>query len=81
MDTNQIYDLLNVVSKEVIGETAIQAVDATTLVALGKQVLNSSYVDPWLNTLIMRIGKTIVWNRSYQSQYKDLALDNIQWGA
>lgn len=81
MDTNQIYDLLNVVSKEVIGETAIQAVDATSLVALGKQVLNSNYVDPWLNTLIMRIGKTIVWNRSYQSQYKDLALDNIQWGA
>ena len=70
MKINQIYDLINTVTKESIGGTAITAKDTSTLVALGQVVLASDDTkDAFYQKLVDRIGSTFV-------KYKELTLES-----
>ena len=61
MDTNQIYSIVNEVNAEAFGSTDIDVIDAQGLVSLGDTVLSSSTnTEAFLNTLVQRIGRTIV---------------------
>ena len=66
MDTTQIYGIVNSVAEQTMGESAIQVVDTNSLVALGNSVLSSqANTEAFLNTLVQRIGKTIISFRPY----------------
>lgn len=81
MEINQIYDLVNSVSKQALGTTALTVTDLSSLVALGDTVLSSSTnTEPWLNTLCQRIGKTIISYRKYESPYSQLVLSDFEYG-
>lgn len=81
MDTTQIYSIVNEVTAQAMGQSAINVVDTSSLVALGNTVLNSSNnTEPWLNTLVQRIGKTIVEGRAYYSQFRSFVKGDMEWG-
>ena len=81
METIQIYDLVNSVTKQALGSQALTVVDLSSLVALGNTVLSSSTnTEPWLDTLCQRIGRTILSYRKYESPYAQLVLGNMEWG-
>lgn len=64
------------------GETAVSVVDATGLVSVGKDILSSaSTKDKFLDTLVDRIGKTIVSNRSYSANVVSVLKDTFEFGA
>lgn len=82
MTTNQIYSLVNSVTSQAIGSTALTAVDASTLVALGDTVLSSTTnTEAWLSTLLQRVGKTIFAFREYRNKLADMVVDDFTMGA
>lgn len=81
MDTTQLYTLVNEVTSQAMGQSALSVVDGASLVALGNTVLNSNNnTEPWLNTLVQRIGRTIVEGRAYYSQFRSYVKGDLEWG-
>lgn len=81
MDTNQLYTIVNEVAKESMGTEDIDVIDTSTLVALGDSVLSSSTnTEAFLNTLVQRIGKTIISFRPYTSKLTLLDIGDMEFG-
>ena len=77
----QIYNLVNSIAKESLGESAITVKDTTSLVALGDAILSSSQdVDAWNGSLIDRIGRTIVSNKAYTRKRRNIFRAGIDYG-
>lgn len=82
MDTNQIYSIVNDAIAQTLGESALAVNDTASLVAMGNAILSSSTnTECFIDTLIQRIGRTIVSYRPYKSQLGLLAVDDMRMGA
>ena len=82
METNQIYEIVNDVALQTMGESAIQATDTASLVAMGNAILSSSTnTECFIDTLVQRIGKTIISYRPYKSKLGLLAVSDMTMGA
>lgn len=77
----QIYSLVNNVAKQVLGSTAITAVDTSTLVSLGETLTQSNSLDSFYSTLADRIGKTIIKSMVYESDDRGITKNSMQFGA
>lgn len=66
MTFNQIYETVNLLAKEVLGEEAVNVVDTSTFVAVGSKILSSdTNKEQFYKALADRIGRVIVSVRSY----------------
>ena len=82
MDTTQIYGFLNDIVSQGIGIDALTVADEAGLIALGNTVLSSnSNTENFLNTLVQRIGRTIVRFRKYENKLSGLLLSDMEYGA
>ena len=82
MVVKQVYELVNSVVAQAMGTNELQATDTTSLVAMGQRVLNdNNLLDNFINTLVDRIGKTIVSYRKYTNKMADMVLDDFEFGA
>ena len=82
MDTNQIYQLVNAVNQEAFGTQELSVKDTAGLVSLGNKILSSNTnTEAFLNTLVQRIGRTIISYRRYRSKLADMVRDDFEWGA
>ena len=82
MDTNQIYSIVNAVAQETMGESALAATDTASLVAMGNAVLSSSTnTEAFIDTLVQRIGRTMISYRPYKSKLGLLAVSDMTMGA
>lgn len=82
MEELQIYGIVNDTVEQAIGLKDLSVVNEQGLVALGRTVLDSTtYSDDFINTLVKRIGKTIVSHRAYRNQFTGLMKDSMEWGA
>lgn len=81
MDTNQIYSMVNEICSQTMGSADIDVCDTESLVAMGNTVLSSSSnTEAFLNTLIQRVGKTIISYRPYTSKLSLLDVGDMEWG-
>ena len=82
METNQIYELVNDVAQQTMGESALTASDTASLVAMGNAILSSSTnTEAFIDTLVQRIGKTMISYRPYKSQLGLMAVSDMTMGA
>ena len=82
METNQIYELVNNVAQQTMGESALTASDTASLVAMGNVILSSSTnTEAFIDTLVQRIGKTMISYRPYKSQLGLMAVSDMTMGA
>lgn len=81
MLVNQIYELMNTVTKEVIGDSVIVAEDLSNVVDIGTAVLNASAVDSYVRSLVNHIGKVIFVNRPYSGNVPSVLMDSWQYGS
>lgn len=80
-NVNQIYTLVNEVSKESMGEQAISVKDTSTLVALGDAVLKSDVdTENFMNALVDRIGRTVFSVRRYESTAEGMVRHPFEFG-
>lgn len=82
MDINQISAIVNSVTNQAMGATAIAVVNNQSLIALGDTVLSSQEAtENWTKSLILQIGKTIISQRRYDRKYTKMLRDDFEWGA
>lgn len=82
MNTNQIYTIVNEVNAEAFGSEAIDVIDAQGLISLGNTVLSSTTnTEAFLNTLVQRIGRTIISFRQYRNKLADMVVNDFEYGA
>lgn len=77
----QIYGLVNSIAKQVIGSTALTAVDTTSLVSLGETLSLSNSLDSFYSALADRIGKTIIKSMVYESDDRGIVKNSMTFGA
>lgn len=81
MEVKQIYQLLNDVTKEVLGSTELVQEDLTGLVDLGKEVFNQNAVDNYVKSLVNHIGKVVFVNRPYSGKIPSVLMDAWEFGS
>lgn len=82
MDTNQIYSIVNDVCEQTMGESALAATDTASLVAMGNAILSSSTnTEAFIDTLVQRIGRTMISYRPYKSKLGLMAVSDMTMGA
>ena len=81
MKVEQIYEIMNDVTKEVLGETAVVEEDLSNIVDLGNQIEDTATMDRYVRSLVDRIGKVIFVNRPYTGSTPSVLMDGWEYGA
>ena len=81
MQVTQIHNLLNTVTKEVLGTENIVKEDLTNLVDVGTEIINADKVDNFVNKLVHHIGKVQFINDQYNGKAKNVLMDGWEFGA
>lgn len=81
MDVKQIYNVVNDVTKEVIGETAVVNEDLSNIVDVGTAVANAEQYDNYVKKLVDRIGKTVFVDRPYAGGAPSVMMDAWEYGS
>ena len=81
MKVTQIYEILNDVIGETLGETAIVNEDLSNIVDIGTNLQNADIVDKYVKKLVNRIGKTIFVDRVYKESGPSIMMDGWEYGS
>lgn len=82
MKVNQIYEIMNNVTHEVLGEKAITvAEDLSNIVDVGKEILNGTDIDNYVKSLVDHIGRVIFVNRKYSGGAPSVLMDGWEFGS
>lgn len=81
MDVKQVADIVNGMTSELIGESAIQTEDLSNVVDMGNQIFDNTSYDKFVRSLIDHIGRVMFVNRSYQGSSLALRRDGWEYGA
>lgn len=81
MEVKQIYELMNSVSKEVLGTTELVKEDLTGVVDMGTAVFNQNALDNYVKSLVNHIGKVIFVNRPYTGKVPSVLMDAWEFGS
>lgn len=81
MLVNQIYDIMNTVTNEILGESVIVAEDLSNIVDVGTAIFNASAIDNYVRSLVNHIGKVIFVNRPYSGNVPSVLMDGWEYGS
>lgn len=81
MQVTQLYALINSVTKEILGETAVVNEDLTNVVDIGKAIFDQTSVDNYVKKLVNHIGKVIFVNRAYAGGVPSVLMDSWEFGS
>ena len=79
MTINQIYQLLNDTAQQCFGSQAVAALDIQDLVALRDTVFSAGS-DLFLNTLVDRIGKTVLRTLDFTATFPKFLMEEYEYG-
>lgn len=81
MEIKQIATMVNSITNELIGDSAIVNEDLGNIVDVGTAVANANAYDTFTQKLVNRIGKTIFSARKYVGRVPSLVRDNWEFGS
>ena len=81
MEMKQVYDIVNGVTKEILGESAVVNEDLTNVVDIGKAIFDNASYDKYVKTLIDHVGRVIFVDRKYTGGMASLYRDAWEYGA
>ena len=81
MEIKQIASMINSITNELIGESAIVNENLGNIVDVGTAVANANAYDTFTQKLVNRIGKTIFSARKYVGRVPSLVRDNWEFGS
>ena len=81
MKVSQIYELVNSVQKEILGEESILNEDLSNVVDIGTALFNASAIDAYVKSLVNHIGKVIFVNRPYSGSVPSALMDGWEFGS
>ena len=81
MDVKQVADIVNGMTSELIGDSAIQTEDLSNVVDMGNQIFDNTSYDKFVRSLIDHIGRVMFVNRAYQGSSLALRRDGWEFGS
>lgn len=81
MTINQIYELVNATTSEILGESAVVAEDLSNVVDIGTEIINANAVDNYVRSLVNHIGRVIFVNRPYAGNVPSVLMDGWEYGS
>ena len=81
MEVTQIANIVNGVSSEILGESAIQTEDLSNVVDMGRAIFDNTSYDKFVRSLIDHIGRVMFVNRTYTGTSLALRRDGWEYGA
>lgn len=81
MTINQIYELVNAATSEILGESAVVAEDLSNVVDIGTEIFNANAVDNYVRSLVNHIGRVIFVNRPYAGNVPSVLMDGWEYGS
>lgn len=81
MKVNQIYELMNSVTTEILGEAAVLKEDLTNITDIGNAVFGTTNVDNYVRKLVDHIGKVIFVDRVYNGNAPSVLMDGWEFGS
>lgn len=81
MQITQVYDFVNIATREALGTEVVVAEDLSNIVTVGEAVFNANAMDKYVKALVNRIGKVIFVNRVYQGSAPSVMMDGWEYGS
>ena len=81
MQVKQLHTLINSVSQEILGATAVVPEDLANVVDLGKTIFDATSVDNYVKKLVDHIGKVVFVNRLYAGGVPSVLMDSWEYGS
>ena len=81
MKVTQLFTLINNVTQEILGETAIVNEDLSNVVDIGKAIFDQTSVDNYVKKLVNHIGKVVFVNRAYAGGVPSVLMDSWEFGS
>ena len=81
MQVSQIYQIMNTVTGEVLGGSAVLAEDLSNIVDIGTAIFNANSVDNYVKSLVNHIGRVIFVNRPYSGSVPSVLMDGWEYGS
>ena len=81
MEMKQIYQIINTVSQEVLGETALVQEDLGNIVDIGTAVFDNNSFDKFVRSLVDHIGRVVFVDRVYRGRVPSIVRDGFEYGA
>lgn len=81
MKMEQVYTLLNTVTREILGETAIVAEDLSNVVDIGQAFEDAAGLDNYVRSLVDHIGKVVFVDRIYNGRAPSVLMDGWEFGS
>ena len=81
MKITQLHELVNTVTKEVLGTTTVVQEDLGNIVDVGKEIVNTDNLDNYVKKLVNHIGKVVFKNRLYAGSAPSVLMDSWEFGS
>ncbi len=81
MKVTQLHEIINAVTSEILGDSAVVAEDLSNVVDVGKLIVDSDNVDNYVNKLVNHIGRVIFVNRLYAGGVPSVLMDSWEYGS
>ena len=81
MEVAQIYEIMNSVTGEILGESAVLAEDLTNIVDIGTEIFNANAIDNYVRSLVNHIGRVVFVNRPYSGNVPSVLMDGWEYGS
>lgn len=81
MKVSQIYSIVNDVTKEVIGDSAVINEDLSNIVDVGTAVFDAESIDNYVKKLVDHIGRVIFVDRPYSGGAPSVLMDGWEYGS
>lgn len=81
MKVEQVYTIVNNLTKEYLGETAVVKEDLSNIVDIGSETISLDNLDRYVRSLIDQVGKFVFVNRPYEGTAPSLYMDGWEYGA
>lgn len=81
MKVEQIYEVVNEVTKEVLGQEGLVQEDLGNIVDVGVQLTDQHNIDNYVRSLPDHIGKVVLVNRPYEGATPSVMMDGWEYGS
>ena len=81
MKVTQLWELMNLTTKETLGTETVVNEDLSNVVDIGREIINTDNVDNYVKKLVNHIGKVVFVNRAYKGGVPSVFMDSWEYGS
>ena len=81
MKMTQVYEILNTITQEMLGDSVVVAEDLSNIVDIGKAYENAGSLDNYVRKLNDHIGKMVFVDRVYSGRAPSVLMDGWEYGS